>query len=146
MCVVCEGGRQCVDRLESLLCQAGTYSLEMQADCQPCAAGTHSDAGASSCLPCPPGHYCYDPALGALPCQPGYVSFGGEATCSLCPNGTSILWLCTNHYHGVTVRTCTNSYFKCCSVMKVLSDVYNIMYKHCWALVLEQPVMVSLSS
>ena len=57
-----------------VLCSAGEYSAEGDADCQSCSAGTFSAAGAGECTACGDGYYSGDGASVCDPPPAGYKS------------------------------------------------------------------------
>ena len=46
------------ERVSSLLCIPGTFSVAGQTSCENCAPGQYSYAGSDTCLPCSPGYFC----------------------------------------------------------------------------------------
>lgn len=57
-----------------VLCPAGEYSAEGEADCQSCSAGTYSDAGAGECTACGDGYYSGNGASHCKSPDDGYKS------------------------------------------------------------------------
>lgn len=86
-CVVCESGRECVNRINSLPCKAGYYSGEGQINCTRCPSGTYSKTLASVCLPCPAGNECLDPSLPPVNCSEGFFSRKSDGVCKQCEAG-----------------------------------------------------------